>query len=78
MIDRSANKDPDFQNRSRVSDDEFERLVRNVYKVLLTRGMVGTVITSVDAETQQLLERLVRPAAGASARAGARQSAPQP
>ena len=60
VIDRSANKDPDFSNRSKVSDHEFERLVRNVYKVLLTRGMVGTVITSVDPETQQLLERLIR------------------
>jgi len=59
VIDRSANKDPDFRNRSKVSDHEFERLVRNVYKVLLTRGMVGTVVTSVDPETQELLERLV-------------------
>jgi uncharacterized protein len=42
-----------------VSGLEFERLVRNVYKVLLTRGMVGTVITSTDAETQQMLERLL-------------------
>ena len=57
---RSANKDPDFRNRAKVSDDEFERLVRNVYKVLLPRGMVGTVITSVDAETQRLLETLVQ------------------
>ena len=61
---RSANKDPDFRNRTKVSDEEFERLVRNVYKVLLTRGMVGTVITSVDAETQQLIERVVGPALG--------------
>jgi DUF2075 family protein len=59
IIDRLANKDPDFRNRSKVSDHEFERLVRNVYKVLLTRGMVGTVITSVDQETQRLLERLI-------------------
>ena len=56
---RSANKDPDFRNKAKVSDDEFERLVRNVYKVLLTRGMVGTVITSVDAETQRMFEGLV-------------------
>ena len=79
VIDRSANKDPDFRNRSKVSDDEFQRLVRNVYKVLLTRGMVGTVITSVDPETQQLLERLVRTAAGAPvSRAGPGQSSLQP
>ncbi len=56
---RSANRDPDFRNRAKVSDEEFERLVRNVYKVLLTRGMIGTVITSVDAETQRMLEVLV-------------------
>ncbi len=56
---RSANKDPDFRNRANVSEDEFERLVRNVYKVLLTRGMVGTVVTSVDPETQELLRHLV-------------------
>ncbi len=57
---RQMNKDPDFRSSKRVSDEEFERLVRNVYKVLLTRGMVGTVITSVDPETQQLLEDLIR------------------
>ncbi len=34
--------------------------MRNVYKVLLTRGMVGTVITSVDEETRQMLRDLVR------------------
>ena len=57
---RELNKDPDFRNRSRVADAEFDRLVRNVYKVLLTRGMVGTVITSVDEETQQMLRGLVK------------------
>jgi len=56
---REFNKDPDFRSRSRVDDTEFDRLVRNVYKVLLTRGMVGTVLASVDAETQQMLTDLV-------------------
>lgn len=64
VVVRSANKDPDFRNRAKVSDDEFERLVRNVYKVLLTRGMIGTVITSVDPETQQMLEDLIGPVRG--------------
>lgn len=57
---REFNKDPDFRNRARVSDGAFDRLVRNVYKVLLTRGMVGTVIYSTDPETQDALKRLVR------------------
>lgn len=56
---RSANRDPDFRNGTRVSYDEFRRLVRNVYKVLLTRGMVGTVIYSTDAETRAALSRLI-------------------
>ena len=43
----------------RVDDAQFDRLVRNVYKVLLTRGMVGTVLYSTDEETQEALLRLV-------------------
>jgi hypothetical protein len=61
---RSANKDPDFRNGKKVTDADFDRLVRNVYKVLLTRGMVGTVLYSTDAETQAALKKLA--AAGVS------------
>ena len=56
---RPANRDPDFRNRARVADGEFDRLVRNVYKVLLTRGMRGVFIFSTDAETQETLRGLV-------------------
>lgn len=56
---RSANRDPDFRNTNKVSDQEFHRLVLNVYKVLLTRGMMGTLLYSVDPETQQLLNSLM-------------------
>jgi uncharacterized protein len=56
---RSANKDPDFRSQTRVTEIEFGRLIRNVYKVLLTRGMVGTVIYSPDPETRDLLHRLI-------------------
>ena len=56
---RKANKDPDFRDPKRVPDSEFDRLVRNVYKVLLTRGMVGTVIYSVDPETRYYLRSLI-------------------
>ncbi|MFT4201589.1 DNA/RNA helicase domain-containing protein [Gordonia sp. (in: high G+C Gram-positive bacteria)] len=55
---RNANRDPDFKNRSKVSDPRFDRLVRHVYKVLLTRGMVGTVIYAVDDETRTALRAL--------------------
>jgi DUF2075 family protein len=42
-----------------VSDEDFDALVRNVYKVLLTRGLRGVYLHSTDAETQRFLESLV-------------------
>lgn len=56
---REHNRDPDFRSRTTVPDDEFARLVRNVYKVLLTRGMVGTLVCSTDDETRAFLRSLV-------------------
>ncbi len=61
MVNRSENKDPDFRNSNKVSGLEFERLVKNVYKVLLTRGLSGTYLMSVDAETQSFLKKLLKP-----------------
>lgn len=43
----------------RGTRDEFDGAVRNTYKVLLTRGMLGTVIFSTDHETQQMLRSLI-------------------
>jgi DUF2075 family protein len=56
---RSANKDPDFRSQTKVTEIEFSRLIRSVYKVLLTRSMVGTVIYSPDPETRDLLHTLI-------------------
>jgi DUF2075 family protein len=58
-IPRAANKDPDLRNTTKVTDEEFGLLVRNIYKVLLTRGMVGTVIFSGDDETRAFLRTLI-------------------
>jgi hypothetical protein len=60
VSNRKANRDPDFRNTKTVSDEQFDALVRNVYKVLMTRGMVGTVLYSTDAETRDALRRLVK------------------
>lgn len=60
ISNRSANKDPDFRNTKKVSDQDFDRLVRHVYKVLLTRGMMGTLVYSVDEETQALFRSLTQ------------------
>jgi len=55
---RSANKDPDFRNAKKVDDIQADRLIRNVYKVLLTRGMRGVIIHSVDRQTNDRLRAL--------------------
>jgi hypothetical protein len=55
---RDANKDPEFKKRS-VTDLQYERHIRNIYKVLLTRGMAGTVIYAVDPQTREFLAELV-------------------
>lgn len=39
--------------------DQFEGVVKNTYKVLLTRGMLGTMVYSTDPETQALLRSLI-------------------
>jgi hypothetical protein len=59
---RGANRDPHYRNTKTLSDDDFDVLVRRIYKVLLTRGMVGTVIYSTDRETREALRSLVGPA----------------
>lgn len=58
VTDRSASRDPALRQRT-VSDEQADRLIRNTYKVLLTRGMVGTVLYSVDEETQRFLAGLL-------------------
>ncbi|MEV4972639.1 DUF2075 domain-containing protein [Streptomyces scopuliridis] len=66
VVDRTASRDPAF--KSAIPDTDVERLVRNTYKVLLTRGMIGTVVYSTDAETREMLRELVRPSVLQTAR----------
>lgn len=51
-----ASKDPALRG---LSPDRVDPLLRNVYKVLLTRGMVGTLVYSMDLETHAMLERVI-------------------
>lgn len=60
VTQRSENKDPDFKSIKKVSDQEFQALVLNVYKVLLTRGMIGTLIYSTDPETNRFIVEIGR------------------
>ncbi|MEU1119267.1 MULTISPECIES: DUF2075 domain-containing protein [unclassified Streptomyces] len=57
VTDRTASKDPVFKRST--PDADVDRLIRNTYKVLLTRGMVGTIVYSTDRETQEKLRELV-------------------
>jgi len=53
---RAENHDPDLRT---ATDAEFDRCVRNVYKILLTRSRTGTVVYSVDPETQAFLSTVI-------------------
>jgi uncharacterized protein len=52
---RAGSKDPALTKGA-----DADRLIRNTYKVLLTRGMRGTLIYSTDAETREYLAGLLR------------------
>lgn len=55
---REASRDPEFRRRL-VTDLQSDQHIRNIYKVLLTRGMAGTVIYAVDAATRDFLAELI-------------------
>jgi hypothetical protein len=58
---RSESADPAFRRAKRsVSDEEADRLIRNTYKVLMTRGMRGTMVYATDTETRDYLATLIR------------------
>lgn len=59
LVRRSESRDPAYKSVKNVSDDELDELVRNVYKVLLTRGMQGTVVYSTDPQTRDFLRTLI-------------------
>ncbi|MGA5201760.1 DUF2075 domain-containing protein [Streptomyces variegatus] len=61
-VDRSASCDPAF--RSPIDDAIVTRCVLNAYHVLLTRGVVGTVVYAVDPATHNELRRLITGAIG--------------
>jgi hypothetical protein len=65
---RDSNRDPDLRNPKTLPDNRFNVLVRHVYKVLLTRGMIGTVIYSTDRATREALRSLVGSHRGAESR----------
>ncbi len=54
---------PEFSHDPQVKRGtavEYDRAVRNTYKVLLTRGMQGSLVYSTDPETHDLLRSLIQ------------------
>ncbi|MFD8547674.1 DNA/RNA helicase domain-containing protein [Streptomyces sp. NPDC059649] len=67
IVDPTASEDPAIKNHHRgrrssatASRADLARLIRNTYKVLLTRGMAGTILYSPDDQTRAKLFELVR------------------
>jgi hypothetical protein len=56
---RGESKDPAFRSRRMVTDEAADRLIRNTYKVLMTRGMRGTMLYSTDPQTRDYLAGLI-------------------
>lgn len=54
---REFSQDPAVK---KAADAHFHNLIRNTYKVLLTRGMRGVCVHSTDPETQEYLEKMAR------------------
>ncbi|WP_189154063.1 DNA/RNA helicase domain-containing protein [Lentzea pudingi] len=44
---------------NRAAESDFTRLIRNTYRVLLTRGIRGVCVYSVDQQTQEYLRAMV-------------------
>lgn len=56
-----ARQEPSWDSRVKsASESDFDDLIRNTYKVLLTRGMKGACVYSTDPETQAFLEKMAR------------------
>ncbi|WP_434391003.1 DNA/RNA helicase domain-containing protein [Melittangium boletus] len=60
VADLSKNKDKTFKRDVRTSEAEALAKLRNVYRVLLTRGTRGTHVFILDAETRAHVESLLR------------------
>ncbi|MGW9307720.1 DNA/RNA helicase domain-containing protein [Saccharomonospora azurea] len=52
---REHSRDPAVKKAAEL---HFAALIRNTYKVLLTRGMRGVGVFSTDPETQEFLEKM--------------------
>jgi len=60
VVDLTKNKDKTFKRDVRNNEAEAQAKLRNVYRVLLTRGMKGSHLFILDAETRAHVESMLR------------------
>jgi DUF2075 family protein len=53
----AGSKDPAMRG---IELSNYERLIKNTYKVLFTRGLMGTYLYSTDPETQDYFSKLLQ------------------
>lgn len=58
VTDRSGSRESSLES---CSEETADRIIRNVYKILLTRGLKGTVIHACDPALQHRLRELLNP-----------------
>ncbi|WAH37030.1 DUF2075 domain-containing protein [Alicyclobacillus dauci] len=56
VSDLSKNKDSSFKRNVKAAGEDPTEKLRNVYRVLMTRGMKGTFVYFLDKETREYLE----------------------
>ncbi len=59
VADMTKNQDPVFKRDLKASGSDPTERLRNIYRVLLTRGMKGTFVYFLDAETRRHFEELL-------------------
>jgi DUF2075 family protein len=58
VTDRAMSKERSLE---RCDDATADRIIRNIYKILLTRGLKGTIIYACDPALQAKLQQLINP-----------------
>jgi len=67
VTNRRESIDPELKG-NKATDVQADQSIRNTYKVLLTRGMRGTVIYATDGETCEYIRQFIQPQRGLETR----------
>jgi hypothetical protein len=54
MVSREGNKDPYLKRKN--SKEKFDEYIKNIYRVLMSRGMKGCYVYFVDKDTENFFK----------------------